>query len=387
VVDPQRRAAGQAAQLGQECELRGIGGLLGVAAQPFQHMGAPFREVQHPRRDAVGVHRQAQQVDRRAQQGGRDAGQQRRHGAVRRDHRPVAVDRQRREGLVRRQHLRDHGAGGRHLRIVIGSFREVRREAGGGQQHVALAQRHLELLGQVQQHVAARAGAARFQEAEVPLRDLRLAGQRQLAEAPAAAPFADQAADIAGHRCHGPIMPPTARGGDYPRGHRRAARGRRGSVPRVRGGHRGRRPRRRTVFMDAIVTTNRAATLRPAPLLRFALLADSAASGAVGLLVLLGGPALAGLLGLPAALLQGAGLLLLPYAAFVWWLSRRDAMPAWWAWTVIGVNLAWVADSGLLLLSGWVAPTGLGVAFVLAQAAAVLGFALLQWAGLRRSRG
>lgn len=139
--------------------------------------------------------------------------------------------------------------------------------------------------------------------------------------------------------------------------------------------------------MDAIVTTNRAATLRPAPLLRFALLADSAASGAVGLLVLLGGPALAGLLGLPVALLQGAGLLLLPYAAFVWWLSRREAMPAWWAWTVIGVNLAWVADSGLLLLSGWVAPTGLGVAFVLAQAAAVLGFALLQWAGLRRSRG
>ena len=51
------------------------------------------------------------------------------------------------------------------------------------------------------------------------------------------------------------------------------------------------------------------------------------------------------------------------------------------------LNLAWAADSLLLLLFAkplGLAPTGLGVGFVLAQAAAVLGLALLQAAALRR---
>jgi hypothetical protein len=39
----------------------------------------------------------------------------------------------------------------------------------------------------------------------------------------------------------------------------------------------------------------------------------------------------------------------------------------------------------VLVLSGWVALTGLGAAFVVVQAVAVAGFALLQVAGLRRS--
>jgi hypothetical protein len=34
-----------------------------------------------------------------------------------------------------------------------------------------------------------------------------------------------------------------------------------------------------------------------------------------------------------------------------------------------------------------VAPTGLGIAFVTAQALAVAGFAAAQWVGLARSRG
>ena len=39
----------------------------------------------------------------------------------------------------------------------------------------------------------------------------------------------------------------------------------------------------------------------------------------------------------------------------------------------------------LLLLLGMAAPNGLGAAFVLLQATAVLGFGLLQWVGLRHS--
>jgi hypothetical protein len=137
--------------------------------------------------------------------------------------------------------------------------------------------------------------------------------------------------------------------------------------------------------MDATIATAPAA-IRPSRLLRLALAGDAAASGATGLLILLAGPALAAPLGLPAALLQGAGLVLLPYAALVFWLARRAELPAWAVWAVIGVNLAWVADSVILLLSGWVAPTGLGIAFVLAQALVVDAFAVAQWIGLRRSR-
>jgi hypothetical protein len=137
--------------------------------------------------------------------------------------------------------------------------------------------------------------------------------------------------------------------------------------------------------MDATVATSPLA-LRPAPLLRLALLGDAVASGATGLLTLAGGAALAGPLGLPAGLLQGAGLVLLPYSALVGWLSRRAGLPGSAVWAVIAVNLAWAADSLLLLASGWVAPTGLGMAFVAAQALAVAGFAALQWLGLRRSR-
>jgi hypothetical protein len=54
-------------------------------------------------------------------------------------------------------------------------------------------------------------------------------------------------------------------------------------------------------------------------------------------------------------------------------------------WAVILCNAVWVADSLLLLMSGWVQPTALGTAFVLAQALLVGLFAELQALGLRRS--
>jgi hypothetical protein len=138
--------------------------------------------------------------------------------------------------------------------------------------------------------------------------------------------------------------------------------------------------------MDATIST-RPAAIRPAPLLRLALAADAAGSGATGLLALAGGAALAGPLGLPAGLLQAAGAFCLTYAALVAWMARRAELPAWSVWLVIGGNLVWTADSLLLLVSGWVAPTGLGIAFVTAQALAVAGFAAAQWVGLARSRG
>lgn len=117
--------------------------------------------------------------------------------------------------------------------------------------------------------------------------------------------------------------------------------------------------------------------------LRRALVADAAASGATGVLLLLGSTFLDALLGLPEELMQVAGLSLLPFAALVAYLATRARVPRGAARAVIAINAAWTAGSVLLLLSGWIAPTGLGVAFVVAQAAVVAGFAAMQARFLR----
>jgi hypothetical protein len=125
-------------------------------------------------------------------------------------------------------------------------------------------------------------------------------------------------------------------------------------------------------------------TLHPTPFLRFALLGDAAASGATGLLLALGAGFLSGLLGLPEGLLRVAGLVLLPYAAFVAWLGTRNGgVPRVAVRAVVAINLLWALDSVLLLAAGPVAPNGLGIAFVLAQGLVVLGFAGMQWTALR----
>lgn len=122
----------------------------------------------------------------------------------------------------------------------------------------------------------------------------------------------------------------------------------------------------------------------PSNILRFALIADAIASGATGLLMLGGAGFLAGLLGLPVELLRYAGLALLPFVAFVAFVGTRAEISRPAVAAIIVVNAAWVVGSVALLMSGWVAPTALGYAFVLAQAIAVAVLAELQWIGLRR---
>ncbi len=129
-----------------------------------------------------------------------------------------------------------------------------------------------------------------------------------------------------------------------------------------------------------------ARTLIRTPFLRLALLGDAAASGATGLLLVTAAEPLAPWLGLPTTLLHGAGLVLLPYAAFVAWAGTRDRPPRWAVRAAIVINLLWAADSALLLAAGPMSPAALGIAFVLAQALVVLGFAVMQWSALRRAK-
>jgi hypothetical protein len=120
--------------------------------------------------------------------------------------------------------------------------------------------------------------------------------------------------------------------------------------------------------------------------LRYALLADAVASGATGLLLIAGADLLTGLLGLPVALMREAGLLLVPYVALVAFVGTREAISRPAVQAIIALNLLWVVGSMGLLMGGWVAPTALGTAFVIAQAVVVGVFAELQVVGLHRTR-
>ena|SRR5215207_9617737 len=128
---------------------------------------------------------------------------------------------------------------------------------------------------------------------------------------------------------------------------------------------------------------SKAQTTRPVALRR-ALLLDARASGAMGALLLLDAGPLERLLGLPASLLSWVGALLIPFAGLLVWIASRTPAPHGAVGAIIGGNALWVIASVALLMSGWVAPTRLGVLFVLAQAAAVAAFAYLEYDGRRR---
>ena len=127
--------------------------------------------------------------------------------------------------------------------------------------------------------------------------------------------------------------------------------------------------------------------IHPSLFLRRAILADAIFSGASAILLTLGAGELAPWLSLPEALLRETGLFLIAYAALVWWLGTRQAMPKPLVIIVIAGNAAWTLASIALLFSGWVNPNLLGEILVAMQAIAVGAFAELQYIGLRKSGG
>jgi hypothetical protein len=127
--------------------------------------------------------------------------------------------------------------------------------------------------------------------------------------------------------------------------------------------------------------------IHPSQLLRRALLADAAFSGASAVLMILGAGALAPFLNLPENLLRETGLFLIAYTALVGWLGTRQSVPKALVWIVVVGNAAWTLGSIALLFSGAVTPNLLGEIVVVAQAIATGIFAELQYIGLRRSGG
>jgi hypothetical protein len=124
-------------------------------------------------------------------------------------------------------------------------------------------------------------------------------------------------------------------------------------------------------------------TIRISPYLRKVLAFDAVTSGVAGIAMIAGSSMIAGLTELPSQLLFWAGVVLLPWTAALSFFASRETMPRLALVDIAAVNALWVAASLALLVTGWIAPNMLGVLFVLAQAAAVLVYTVLQLGALR----
>jgi hypothetical protein len=126
-------------------------------------------------------------------------------------------------------------------------------------------------------------------------------------------------------------------------------------------------------------------TLNSAATLRLLLALDAAVSGATGIAMIAAADVLEPLFNVPAVVMRSAGAMLLPFAAMVFFFSRPAQLTPSRAWAVVALNVAWVVASVLVLVTGWIQPTTLGLVFVLFQAMVVAALAELQFTGLRRS--
>jgi hypothetical protein len=116
------------------------------------------------------------------------------------------------------------------------------------------------------------------------------------------------------------------------------------------------------------------------------LLIDAVTSAASGLAMIVFAELLASVSQLPVNLISEAGIVLLPFAAFVGFVASRSEPARFAVWAIIALNIVWVVDSIGLLFTGWVAPNAVGHAVVIVQAMGVLVLADLEYMGLRRSR-
>ncbi|MBN6033918.1 hypothetical protein [Amycolatopsis sp. 195334CR] len=116
--------------------------------------------------------------------------------------------------------------------------------------------------------------------------------------------------------------------------------------------------------------------------LRNVLRLDALASGAVGLVLAALCAVLAEPLGIPVAVSLTAGVGLVGWAVFVGWVS--SGLKPGLVREVISINVLYVLGSAAYAFLGGL--TGLGVAFVLVQAVAVLGLTALQVTGLSATR-
>ena len=118
-------------------------------------------------------------------------------------------------------------------------------------------------------------------------------------------------------------------------------------------------------------------------LLRFAMRADATLCAGLGLLIAFTADPLSRLSGLSSTSEWVTGAALVFYGAAVFMLAATPNIRATGVGIVVA-NVVFVVAVVAVLIAGVLPLTGLGVAMTLATAAATLGFAYLQYLGVRR---
>lgn len=122
-------------------------------------------------------------------------------------------------------------------------------------------------------------------------------------------------------------------------------------------------------------------------LLRTVLRLNALFSFVSGLAVVLAAVPIGQFMGVESFLvLRLVGASLLPFAAFVYWVTTPAMIRPPLARMIIIMDVLWVIGSLVLLFSGWLPLTTAGKWIVFLQADAVATFAILQTIGVRRLR-
>jgi hypothetical protein len=135
------------------------------------------------------------------------------------------------------------------------------------------------------------------------------------------------------------------------------------------------------------MSTQIAQSVQESKLLRQALRGNGIFSAVSGLVLIVAARPLATFTGLAWPLaLTITGLVLLPYAAVLFWATSQPEIDSRLAKTAVFLDGLWVMGSVLLLLTDWLNLSVAGNWTVALLAEAVLTFAILQAVGLRRTR-
>ncbi|WP_433578892.1 hypothetical protein [Nocardia brasiliensis] len=119
--------------------------------------------------------------------------------------------------------------------------------------------------------------------------------------------------------------------------------------------------------------------------LRTALRVDGWGTGVFGVVMLAGAVALRDPLGLPTAWSVPFGVAMLGGALVLLLIAGYPEIPFGLACAVVAVNTLSAVGMVVLALSGMIALTGLGIAFLLVGAGVVATFAVVEYTGIRRA--
>lgn len=119
-------------------------------------------------------------------------------------------------------------------------------------------------------------------------------------------------------------------------------------------------------------------------LLRYAIRFDGMSAGTLMLGFLGLNQPLAQFFGLPTSFLWSVGLGLIPWVAWLVWLSYRPTIKRGAVWFIVAVNALWVVESIWLIVGSTFNPTVWGYGFMIAQAILVVLITETEIIALRR---